>query len=262
MSYKKEDLCNALNKLGLETGDCLMVHSSWLPLNGFKGRPVDMVSALKDVAGQSGILIMPTLTYQNKSSRDFLLSSTPMDVTRSPSMMGLLSEVFRRGKDVTRSLSPTHPLAVWGDKRDEFVQGHESCLVPFGVGSPFEKLLQCNGKILTIDAPFATITFTHYLEDRIASFLPFPLYDPSPMTGQVIDYDKKLLEVQVNVISEIANSARCEQRLVDRLNRCGAMKHKRIGNTHLMLIECKTMADCVDDMVKEGEVFFDLSCER
>lgn len=257
MSYDETSFCHALAQLGIIAGDNLMVHSSWLPLNGFKGRPVDMINALKQVLSPSGLIVMPSLTYQNESSKEYLLRNKPMNVLRSPSMMGLMSEVFRRGKEMRRSLSPTHPLLAWGDKNEDFVAGHESCLLPFGDGSPFDKLLQLNGKILAIDASFSTVTFTHFLEDRIASFLPFALYEDEPMIGKVIDKTGELREIPVKVLSRQANALRREQMLVDELNRRGIIKRKRIGNTNLLLIECKAMTDCVDEMAQNGQLFFD-----
>ncbi|MCG5502206.1 AAC(3) family N-acetyltransferase, partial [Ectothiorhodospira lacustris] len=107
-----------------------MIHASWGPANGFHGRPADMIFILKELIGVNGLLVMPSLTYQNESSREFLARGVPMDVRRSPSQMGLLSEVFRRGKGVRRSLSPTHPLLAWGHRAEEFLAGHEEALVP------------------------------------------------------------------------------------------------------------------------------------
>lgn len=180
-----------------------------------------------------------------------------MDVRRSPSRMGLLSEVFRRGKGVRRSLSPTHPVLAWGARAEEFLAGHERCLVPFGVGSPFDKLLRWNGKILTLDAPFSTVTFTHFLEDRISGKLPFSFYDPEPLTGIVIDYEGGRLEVPVRVIGEQANRLRREERLVEILERERIIRRMRVGNARLMLIEVGAMTNCFDRWVDQGNNLFD-----
>jgi len=257
LSYGTNRFMKELQVMGITQGDIVMVHSSWLTHNGFKGRPIDMINCLKQVVGDSGLLIMPSLSYQNESTRDYLLRNKAMNVKRTPSMMGLLTEVFRRGKESLRSLSSTHPLVVWGESKEEFVAGHEACSVPFGKQSPFAKLLKLNGKILTIDAPFSTITFTHFLEDRIALNLPFSLYDSEFMTGKVIDYAGVSHDISVKVLSEQANLLRREQRLIDKLDQQKLISRKKIGNTNLMLIDCQQMAACVDEMVKEGNVFFD-----
>lgn len=250
-------LVRALRELRIQQGDALMVHASWLPQNGFSGRPADMVGALKETVGSRGLLVMPSMTYHNESSKQFLARGVPMDVRRSPSKMGLLSEVFRRGRDVRRSLSPTHSLLAWGEGAKVFVSGHEKRRVPFGEGTPFARLLEMGGKILSIDAPFSTITFTHFLEDRIAKHLPCPLYEDETRVGTVIGYEGNRLEVPVQVISDVANAQRRERRLVDELERAGELHRKRIGNTRLLLLGCRAMTQCADAMVARGQSFFD-----
>lgn len=257
LSYGCDNLCRKLSQLGVCRGDTLMVHSSWLPNSGFKGRPAEMISALKEVVGDDGLLSMTSMTYQNESSAGFLARKVPLNARRSASKMGLLTEVFRRGKGVKRSLNPSHPILAWGAKADCFVSGHDEIDKSFGVGSPFDKLLQSNGKILCIDAPFSTITFTHFLEDRIAATLPFNLYEPAPMTGVVIDYSGNEITVPTYVLSQQANALRREQRLIDELDRLNLIKRSKIGNTRLLLIDCKAMTDCVDQMIVDGKSFFD-----
>jgi len=237
LSYNDKAFCLALEQQGISANDSIMVHSSWLPRNGFKGRPVDIINALKEVVTPSGLIIMPSLTYQNESSKAFLMRNQIMDVKRSASKMGLLSEVFRRGKNVHRSISPTHPILAWGEKAEWFVSEHEKAISPFGKGSPFEKLMHLKGKILTIDASFSTITYTHFLEDRIASFLPFALYDDELLSGTVVDLDNNTRKVPVKVLSEVANRMRREQKLVAEMEKKKLIKRKRIGNTQLMLID-------------------------
>jgi aminoglycoside N3'-acetyltransferase len=255
--YDASAFARAVERLGIAAGDVVMVHSSWRTDSGFRGRPVDLLTALKSEIGPSGLIVMPSLTYHNRSSREYLASGRPMNVRRSASQMGLLSEVFRRGAETRRSLSPTHPLLAWGERAEEFLRGHDKTLLPFGPDSPFGRLLELDGKILTIDAPFSTVTFTHFLEDRIAHTLPFDLYEPEPMTGRVVDYEGNSRDVPVMVLTAIANRLRREERLVARLEREGIIKKSRVGNTRLLMMEARSMTAAVDRMVTEGESFFD-----
>ncbi len=256
-SYDPDRLRAMLDRLGVVPGDALMVHASWLPHNGFQGRPVDMIRCLQAAVGEEGLLVMPSLTYQNESSRDFLARGVAVDIRRSPSQMGLLTEVFRRGKAVRRSLNPTHPLLAWGARADWFLAGHEEALEPCGCQSPFARLLELNGKILTIDAPFSTITFTHFVEDRIAPRLPFPLYETEPLVGSVIDYEGRRREIPARVISDTANRLRREPHLIAALEQEKILRRARVGNTRLLLVGCQAMTECVDRMMARGESFFD-----
>nr|WP_274521655.1 AAC(3) family N-acetyltransferase [Ectothiorhodospira variabilis] len=234
-----------------------MVHAAWRTTNGFRGRPVEMIDTLKEVVGPDGLLVMPSLTYQNESSREFLSREIPMDVRRSASRMGLLSEVFRRGKGVWRSLSPTHPLLAWGSQAKAFLEDHDKVLVPFGSGSPFSRLLDMNGKILTIDAPFSAVTFTHFIEDRVAETIPVPLYEPEPMEGMVVDHEGTSRKVPVKVISGVANRSRRDHVLEAELLKQGVLKRRRVGNTRFGLLDCQAMTEVVDHMVASGRHFFD-----
>jgi len=252
-----ESLRTGLKGVGIEEGDVLMLHSSWMPNNGFKEPPVNFIRVIQSVITASGVLMMPSLTYQNESTKAFLERDGVFDVRRSPSRMGLLTEVFRRNREVRRSLSPTHSILAWGERAEQFLRDHEKAEVPFGRGTPFEKLLQENGKILTVDAPFSTITFTHFLEDRISSMLPFPLYEEAVRQGVTIDYAGNRINVPVKVISDRANELRREKRLVDELESRRLIRRRRAGNIQLLLLNAKDMTDCVDRMVEKGNLFFD-----
>jgi aminoglycoside 3-N-acetyltransferase len=221
-----------------------MVHSSWRANNGFRGTPADMIRALQLAVGPDGLLVMPSLTYQNKSSREFLETGTPMNVRRSASKMGLLSEVFRRSPGVKRSLSPTHPLLAWGNSASEFVAGHDRALVPFGLGSPFETLYRRDAKILTLDAPFSTITFTHFIEDRIASERALSLYEPDTMIGVVIDLDGERRTVPVKVLADRIQDLRREDRLISEMQARSLLKTVRLGRVRLLMLSCQEAMQC------------------
>ena len=257
LSYDENTLLHTLRRLGVSTGDTLMVHASWHQNNGFLGRPVDFINALKTAVGPEGLLVMTSLTYQNESSKTYLRRMEPMNVRRSPSRMGLLTEVFRRGRDTVRSLSPTHPLLAWGQRATLFIQGHDNCLAPFGPQSPFARLHEWGAKILTVDAPFSTITYTHFIEDRVSATLPFKFYEPEPMTGIIIDYEGRQHQIPTLVISDKANGLRREERLVAELEQASLLRATRVGNTKLLLIDAKAMADHVDAWTESGGCFFD-----
>jgi aminoglycoside 3-N-acetyltransferase len=255
-AYDGAALAAALRRLGVKPGDTLMVHASWLADNGFTGGPAAFVAALQQAVGPDGLLVMPTMTYHDESSAAFLARGVAMDVRRSASRMGLLSEVFRRAAGVERSLSPTHPLGAWGRAAAAFLAGHETIPASFGPDSPFARLVAHDARILLVDAPFSTITFTHFLEDRIRHSLAVPFYEAAPVPGQVVDAEGNRLTVPTLVISEAANAARREPRLVAALERAGAIRRSRVGNTGLAVIDARAMVETVDRMVAAGDSFF------
>ncbi len=260
-AYSTDDLAKVLERCGVVSGSALMVHSSWLQYNGFCGKPADMVRAFKQSVGIEGLLVMTSMPYHNMSSAEWLGKGKPMDVRRSPSMMGLVSEAFRRSEGVVRSLSATHPLLAWGRSAREFIAGHETTDRPFGPDSPFQRLLERDAIILGLDAPFSTFTFTHFVEDHLADTLPVPLYETEPLTATVVDWSGNVIEQCVQVLSSQANSLRREYRLVEHMNRANLLHEGRIGHTALLWVRARDLLDGARRLVTEGSHFFDAPTE-
>ena len=255
-SYDAPAFARRLEDLGIRRGDALMVHSSLHAGSGYRDRPVDMIAALENVVGREGLLIMASMAYTD-SSKAYLLRGAEMDVRRTPSRMGLLTEVFRRSRNVQRSLSPTHPLLAWGDRAAWFVSGHDQTDRPFGATSPFQRLLDLDGKILCIDVVPETITFTHFLEDKHAAALSFPLYESGAFEGKVRDYEGRLRSVPTCVLSDESRLRRREEVLWKRARSAGILRQRRLGNTRLMLLRCSDLAALVEDMFARGECYFE-----
>jgi hypothetical protein len=83
-----------------------------------------------------------------------------------------------------------------------------------------------------------------------------PFYESEPRPGLVIDAEGNRLTVPTLVISDAANAARREHRLVAALEAIGAIRRARVGNTRLAALDCRTMADTADRMVAAGDSFF------
>lgn len=255
-SYDTAAFAQALSALGVSRGDVLMVHSSLRANSGYTDRPLDMIGALKEAVGPTGLLVMPSMTYTD-SSKAYLQRGEVMKQRLSPSRMGLLSEVFRRGKEVRRSLSPTHPLLAWGAGAEDFVAGHESTDRSFGSESPFQRLLDRGAKVLCIDTVAETITFTHFLEDRNRARLGFALYEPQPLDGTVLAADGRTLVVPTLVLSDESRRRRNEDRLWQRAAREGVTRRRRVGNTTLLTARCADLTRLADAMCAAGEAWFD-----
>ena len=257
LSYDGKALIRQLRAAGVKSGDTLMVHASWLALNGFRGKPADMVAALKQTVGRDGLLVMTSMPYHNMSSAEWLARGKAMDVRRSPSMMGMLSESFRRSEGVLRSASVTHPLLAWGRDAAAFIQGHELTESSFGPASPFAKLLYRDAALLCIDASFSTITFTHFIEDRLAHTLAAPLYEPACVEGTVVDAEGVRHVQRVRVLSVRANALRRDARLLARIEADGVLRRERVGNTRLLLVRAADLTASAESLAARGDHFFD-----
>ena len=257
-SYDSASLRTRLTEMGLRSGDTLLVHSAFGRLLGFKGSPQALIDTFMDVIGPTGNLLMVSIPYMSSTS-DYLKGGKTFDVRKTTSKMGLVSETFRRGPHVMRSLNPSHPILACGPQADWIVSGHDSCHYSCGRGSPFEKLLELQGKVLFFGVSEFHFTFHHYLEDMIKDELPFSLYEAQPYTVNVIDIEGKTREVTTYAFTKEAIARRRVDVLFDELTRRGQMTRTQIGNTPMVLLKVSDSVLCTKELARNGVYFYDMA---
>ena len=254
-SFRPGDLARVLTSLGVRPGDTVMLHSSWRADSGFRGAPAELVQAFVEHVGPDGTLSMMSMPFHNETAADYLRRGRAFDVRRTVSRVGLLTEVFRRREDVARSLHPTHSVAATGARAQWLLAGHETCASPFGSGSPFDRLREADGKVVLYDTDFLSMTFTHYLEDRIASAIPVPLYEQEPMPATMVDESGERRAIPVQVLSEAANAVRRDALLESLLRRHGALRARRLGRVVITVVDAAPAVEIVEEAAKSGSPF-------
>ncbi len=137
--------------LGLGYGDFVCVHSSLSGIGHITGGSESIITALKNIIGHKGTLMMPTFTGGG-STYKYATSNPPcFDPEKTPATTGYLCEKFRCQPGVRRSLHPTHSVAVLGPHSEEMIKGHENSLTPFGEGTPYDYLIRKEGKVLLLN---------------------------------------------------------------------------------------------------------------
>jgi aminoglycoside 3-N-acetyltransferase len=257
-SYGTDELAECLRALGVQAGDNVMLHSAFSAHFGFTGSIEELTDTFLAAIGPRGHLFMVSLPYRT-SSLQYLSTLKQFDVLRTPSMMGLVSEYFRRRPAVVRSLHPTHPILVHGPRAEEIVARHPECLHPCGPGTPFDHLLALDGKVVFFNVEFAVFTFFHYLEHLVSGDLPFSLYTDRPSVVPVVDRHGNARTVTTFVYSPEAIQRRRFAVLEAEFRRRGLIKTRRIGNGAVEAIRVREAVDCVEDMRRQGRYFYDFA---
>ena len=161
-----------LRKLGLRDRDIVMVHSSLDQFEGFHGKVTDIIESLQSVVGSKGTILMPTIPFTG-TAFEYIQRMKVFDVAKTPSQMGMITEIFRRTPGVLRSVHPTHSVAAWGARADELLKDHSKAQTPCGIHSPYARLNQVDGKILLLGVGIEAMTFFHALEEELESEMPF-----------------------------------------------------------------------------------------
>ena len=97
-------LVHDLKAIGVKEGDSVLVHSSFKSMGHIAGGIATLVAAFREVLGESGTLIVPTLTYSYVS-----VENPVFDYVNTPSCVGAFSEYVRKLPDAIRSVHPPIP---------------------------------------------------------------------------------------------------------------------------------------------------------
>jgi aminoglycoside N3'-acetyltransferase len=155
-----------LERVGVVRGATIYVHSS---MDEVRRRvpglePVELINVLKELVGEDGTLLAPTFPFSGRQY-EYVQTHRVFDVKRTPSMVGLFTELFRRSQGVTRSRHPTHPIAAWGKRSHELVAEHHLGTA-FGERSPVYKMQYCRGRVVGIGVtPSRCYTLYHVAEE-------------------------------------------------------------------------------------------------
>lgn len=163
----KIQLRSVLEKVGVRKGHHVLFHAAYRKIrSAFPGLSIcDLLVTLQDLLTPAGSLIMPTFTYcfKRKSGNSKIYSP---DLT--PSEVGAVSEYYRQMPGVTRTSSPTHSFALWGEVSENILP--DNCPAsPLGKGSVLEWITnQSQSFILGMGIDFSAMSYCHYLEIQAA----------------------------------------------------------------------------------------------
>jgi aminoglycoside 3-N-acetyltransferase len=255
-SFDSADLLKLLERVGVRTGQVIIVHSSFDQFEGFRGKPYEIIRVLQQAVGSTGAILMPTIPFTG-SALDYVAGAPIFDVRKTPSKMGLITELFRRSPGVIRSLHPTHSVAAWGARAAELIGDHPHAATPCGVGSPFAKLIEHDGKILLLGIGIAAMTFYHTVEELIESDLPFSPFTEERFTLKSKDSDGSIVTITTRLYDRLSSRRRNLQKLIPVLRQRGAWRSERIGVLETTLLDARTVLEVCRSLASEKQYCYD-----
>jgi aminoglycoside N3'-acetyltransferase len=179
-----EALRAAIGRLDVR-GRVVFVHNSWTALSRLMASWSQALDLLRESVGETGTLVMPTFPMRGLSQ--IHLDEHPFfDCRRTPSQVGLLTEIFRRMPDVRRSVHPTHPVAACGPRAAELTEGHERSSTPFDSNSPFHRMYEADAVVLNLGVR-NFMSFRHLADHLIRAELPHDIYSDRVTRVRIID---------------------------------------------------------------------------
>lgn len=246
-----------LRSAGVQRGDVLLVHSSLEQFEGFLGKPTDVITILQEAVGAEGAIVMPTLPFSGTAS-EYAAKGEIFDSRKTPSKMGLVTELFRRSPGVVRSIHPTHSVAAWGATARALVDGHHRARTPCGQDSPYSRLLDCNGKILFLGTGISVMTFFHAVEEKLEPILPFSPFTEEHFRLQSRDEQGNLFVTETRLFASHLSRKRNLNKLVTALRERGAWNETRIGKLSILLLNAKDVFAATRALAERGVYCYDI----
>jgi aminoglycoside 3-N-acetyltransferase len=215
-----------LADIGIRDGDFVLVHSrvGTAPL----AEVLACLNALVASVEPSGTLAIPTFNFG-------FCRGVAYDYRKTPSEMGLLTELARRDRRAKRIHHPVYGFALFGKDAQVLAETiHNNSA--FGDDSIFAELRRRNGKILLIDLKIhETFTFFHHIEEMVGCDYRFHKTFTAPViddTGNAAtqSYQVFVRNLDMGVTTNVAP-------MEERLESLGLVRHGKLGRWSLQLLE-------------------------
>jgi aminoglycoside N3'-acetyltransferase len=132
------------------------------------------------------------------------------------------------------------------------VADHYRAGTPCGKHSPFDKLLQRQGKILLAGVDIRSMTFFHYVEELLEPQMPF-----SPFTTEWFELSTKgatgeIYRTRTRLFDPVISSRRDTRLLIEPLRRAGSWHEGRVGKLHLVVLSAADVVKTLSEMSNSG----------
>lgn len=164
-------------RLGIEEGDTVLVHSSLSSIGWVCGEESAVIDALLQTVGKNGTICMPAHSSGNSDPMQWCNPPVPKEWVKviynqmpafrpeiTPTRgMGRIAELFRKYPESIRSNHPQTSFSANGKNAKMITEKH--VLTPqFGFASPLGKLYELNAKILLLGVGYNSCTSFHLAE--------------------------------------------------------------------------------------------------
>lgn len=243
--FSEQELTKDLEKIGLERGDTVLVHSSLSRIGYVPGGAKTVIGALMRAIGEDGTLIVPTITGQISDSPE----NPPSFSKNKPSWTGKIPETLRKMEGAFRSAHPTHSVASIGKLAEKITKGHEDALTPCGNGTPYVKVVELEGKILFLGTTLECNTTFHSAEEIARIYYHL---QPEPSICK-IDVGNKSFKRKMFL--HAWGTPRVFAEKEKELVKLGIAKVGYVGRARSVLINAKEMMDHVLQKLEKDRLY-------
>ncbi|HWY38500.1 MAG TPA: peptidoglycan bridge formation glycyltransferase FemA/FemB family protein [Bacteroidia bacterium] len=243
----KKRLVKDLLKAGIIKGDTILVHSSLSKIGNVQEGSKTVIEALLEQVGSEGNVIMPAYSYVDSMENTAKIPDYIFNPASSPSIVGKITEEFRKFPGVKRSLHPTHSVCAYGPGADMITEGHFSAGTNFGRNTPFHKIRELKGKIVGLGINIGPVTIYHSIEDFFPElFRGVYLPEPAPLKV-LVNGKEKIRMVFIHNPSfhadRIDKNEKIEDWLSNHFREKGILHESEFGNGQIWWMDIQQLFD-------------------
>lgn len=157
-ALSRSQLSEALNAVGVQSGDGLLVHSALQLLGRPEGGLQTVLDALLEAVGSEGTIAVPTFPFTFNRGMDYDPKTTPSKG------MGAFSEFVRQQPAAYRTTHPMQCLALIGKEAEDMAK--RDTLSAYEDSSAFDRMVKLGFKLLLLGADIQAASIVHYSEQR------------------------------------------------------------------------------------------------
>ncbi len=175
----KNDIIEVFHRLGISSGQTIMVHTSLSSIGFVCGGAQIVIEALLESVGPEGTIMMPTQSWKNLDPETGVHWEEPREWWQAirdnwpaydkhitpTNTMGAVAEMFRTWPGVMRSNHPARSVAAYG-KHSEYLTANHDFSNIFGENSPIDRLYKLDGYVLLIGVDYDKNTSIHLADAK------------------------------------------------------------------------------------------------
>lgn len=238
----QKDIVKGLERLGLERGMAVEVHSSMGSLGWVEGGAPTVINALMEVVGEDGAIVMsaylvtPLLPLTEEETREGITAKVRKldENTSCKTGMGVIVDTFCRYPN-THLGTGINRVCAWG---------HNAKLHSRG----YEYLLSIDGWVLLIGVDIHRCSCMHTAEDKVEMpgellerlELPEEIRRQYPRADWYVEYSEPGQPLLEDAWGKVQNEAECR----------GLIRRGTIGKAECMLFKGKPVVDIYEEFLR------------
>lgn len=249
LRWQRDELQQQLHVMGILPTDTVMLHSSLRRIGPVEDGGEGLIDALREYL-RDGLLLIPTHTWATVNAEN-----PYYDAGKDMPCIGTLPQLAAFHPDGKRSRHPTHSIAAFGKRAEEYICGEEKAQTPAPPDGCWGRLYKEDAKILLAGVTQNRNTYLHAVEEMldIPDRLGEKPYLVHGKDGQGCEWEQWMRPHRCSQTNDVSQFF---PKYLPAFEKYGAVRFGQLGSARAEICSARLCADimrCVWERA-EGEI--------